>query len=78
MNDDDLRAAWTTLEPTALRRQRMEARVFSWLEARDTPLALEWLGLFRVTPLSAIGLLAASTASLVTATPILWLARVLL
>jgi hypothetical protein len=76
--DDELGGTWTALGPTGLQRQRMEARVFSWLEARDTPLALEWLGLFRVTPLSAIGLLAASTASLATATPILWLARALL
>ena len=78
MIDDEMGGAWTTLGPTGLQRQRMEARVFSWLDARDTPLALEWLGLFRVTPVSAFGLLAASTASLVTATPILWLARVLL
>ena len=43
MNDEELGDAWTTLEPTVRQRRRIDARVFAWLEARDTPLAAEWL-----------------------------------
>jgi hypothetical protein len=41
MNDEEFGDAWTTLTPTMRRRRRMDARVFTWLEARDTPLAAE-------------------------------------
>ena len=58
MNEDDLAGLWTTLEPDAMQRQRMDARVRSWLDARDTPLAAEWLALFRFAPISGIGLVA--------------------
>ena len=78
MNDEDFGDAWMTLQPTRLQRQRVDARVFAWLEARDTPLAAEWLALFRVAPFSAIGLVAVSAVSVVTATPLLWVARALL
>lgn len=77
MTDQELGLAWTTLEPTVRQRQRIHARVFERLDARDTPLALEWLRLFRVAPFSMAGLVAASTASLATAAPVLWLARAL-
>ena len=56
MNDEELGAVFTTLQPTVGQRRRIDARVFAWLEARDTPLAAEWLGLFRATPFSASGL----------------------
>ena len=76
MNDEELDGAWTTLHPTVLQRQRIDARVFGWLEARDTPLAAEWLALFRVAPFSAAGLVAVSAISVVTTTaPLVWLAR---
>ena len=78
MTDQELSLAWTTLEPTVRQRQHIHARVFEQLDARDTPLALEWFRLFRVAPLSVTGLVAASTVSLVTAAPVLWLARALL
>jgi hypothetical protein len=78
VNDEELVGVWTALDATELQHRRMQARVFAWLEARDTSLASEWLGLFRGSPVSAFGLLAGSTASLATATPILWLARALL
>ena len=78
MNDQELVGVWTALEATDVQQQRMQARVFGLLEARDTSLASEWIGLFRLSPVSAFGLLAGSTASLATATPILWLARALL
>ena len=78
MNDDALGGVWTTLQPTVRQRRRIDARVYAWLEARDTPLAAEWLGLFRVAPFSAAGLLAVSAVSVVAATPLVWLARALL
>ena len=78
MNDEELGDAWTTLEPTVRQRRRIDARVFAWLEARDTPLAAEWLGLFRVAPFAALGLAAVSAVSIVTATPLVWFARALM
>ena len=78
MNDEELQEAWTTLEPAMQQRRRIEARVFAWLEARDTPLAAEWLELFRVAPFSALGLATVSAVSVVTATPLVWFARALM
>jgi hypothetical protein len=78
MNDEELGDAWTTLEPAMRRRRRIDARVFAWLEARDTPLAAEWLGLFRVAPFAALGLAAVSAVSIVAATPLVWFARALM
>ena len=78
MTDQELSLAWTTLEPTVRQRQRIRARVVERLDAHDTPLAVEWLRLFRVSPLAVTGLVAAGTASLVTAAPVLWLARALI
>ena len=78
MNDEELGAVWTTLQPTVRQRQRVDARVMAWLDARDTPLAAEWFGLFRAAPFAAFGLVAVSAVSLVLATPVLWLARALL
>jgi hypothetical protein len=77
MNDVD--AAWTTLQPTIRQRRRIDAHVFAWLEARDTPLHAEWLGLLRTEPFSAVGLVAASAVSLATAAAqIILLARALM
>ena len=70
--------AWTALEPARQQRRRIEARVFAWLEARDTALAAEWLELFRVAPFSALGLATVSAVSVVTATPLVWFARALM
>ena len=78
MNDEELADAWTTLEPTVRRRRRIDARVFAWLEAHDTPLAAEWLGLFRVAPFAALGLATVSAVSIVIATPLVWFARALM
>ena len=78
MNDEQLGAAWTTFQPTASQRRRIDARVSAWLEARDTSLAAEWLGLFKAAPFSAAGLAAASAASIAMAPPFVWLARALL
>jgi hypothetical protein len=78
MNEEDLAGAWTTLEPTYQQRRRMEARVTAWLEARDQPLAAEWLGLFRIAPFATPGLAALSAVSVVTATPLAWFAFALI
>jgi hypothetical protein len=78
MNDEPLDGLWGALQPTADQHRRIDARVFAWLEAHDTPLAAEWLGLFRVAPFSATGLVAVSAVAVAMATPFLWLARALL
>jgi hypothetical protein len=75
MTDEELVDVWTALEPTALQLRRIDAHVSAWLDARDRPLAAEWLALFRVAPFSALGLAAVSAVSVVTATPLLWFAR---
>lgn len=78
MNDEGLDNAWTTLEPTGHRRRRIDARVLAWLEARDTPLAAEWLGLFRVAPLAALALATVSAVSIAAAPPLIWFAAALM
>jgi hypothetical protein len=78
MNDEELGDAWTTLRPTVRQRRRIDAHVFAWLEARDTPLAGEWVGLFRVAPFAALGLATVSVVSIVVATPLVWFARALM
>jgi hypothetical protein len=78
LDDDRLDATWTTLQPAVRQRQRMEARVLAWLEARDTPLAAEWVGLFRSAPFSCAALVAVSAISIATAPPLVWLTRALL
>ena len=78
MNDEALGNAWMTLEPTMEQRRRIEARVLAWLDARDTSLVAEWLGLFRVAPLTALGLVAVSAVSIAAASPLVWFARALI
>jgi hypothetical protein len=78
MTDEELGYAWTTLEPTWPRRRRIEARVVGWLEARDTPLAAEWLELFKTAPFAASGLATVSVVAIVAATPFVWFARALM
>jgi hypothetical protein len=78
MNDEELGGVWSTLQPTMRQRRGIDARVYAWLEAGDTPLAAEWLGLFKAAPFSAAGLVAVSAVSVVTATPLVWLARALM
>jgi len=77
VTDEELGAVWTAFQPTAGQRRRIDARVFAWLDARDTPLVAEWLGLFRATPVAAVGLVSVSAVSVVAATPVVWLARAL-
>lgn len=77
MNDDQLLDAWMTLAPTPPGRRRMEARVFAWLDAADTSIAAEWLGLLRVAPGAALGLVAVSAVAILATTPVVWVARAL-
>jgi hypothetical protein len=76
-NDDALDSAWTTLEPAAAQRRRIDAQVYAWLDAHDTTLAAEWLALFKVAPLTAFGLVTVSTIAMVVTSPFTWLVRVL-
>jgi hypothetical protein len=78
MTDEELDDVWTTLQPTMRQRRRVDARVSAWLEARDTPLAAEWLGLFKLAPFSAFALVAVSAISIATVPPFIWLARTLM
>jgi hypothetical protein len=78
LNDESLSEAWTTLEPAEDRRRRIETRVQAWLDARDTPLAAEWLGLVRVAPLPAVGLAAVSAVAIVMTPPMVWIAWALM
>jgi hypothetical protein len=78
MTDEELGGVWTTLQPTMRQRQHIDTRVRAWLEARDTPLATEWLELFRIAPFSAVGLVTVSAIAIGTASPLFWLAGALL
>jgi hypothetical protein len=78
VNDEDLAAAWLTLDPTAVQRRRIDGRVFGWLEAGDTSLVAEWLALFKRAPLPAFGLLSVGAVWVLAATPVLLVARALL
>ena len=78
MNDEELAGVWTAIQPLAHQRRRIDAHVSACLEAHDTPLAAEWIGLLRLAPFSAAGLVTVSAVAVVTAPPLLWLALVLM
>jgi hypothetical protein len=78
VNNEAFGGVWTALQPTVRQRRRIDARVFAWLEARDTPLAAEWLGLLKLAPFSAVGLVAVSVVSIAVTTPFVWLAGALM
>ena len=73
MNDTELMNLWSALEPNGRQRARIETRVFDWLEASDTSIASEWLGLLKVEPLSVLAYGVAGAVSLVLLTPIGWM-----
>ena len=77
MTDDELSGVWTAFDPTVIRRRRIDARVSAWLEAHDTPIAAEWLGLFTVAPFATLGLVTVSALA-IALTPLAWLARALM
>ena len=76
MNDDELIGIWTTVEPSAGSRRRMQARVFDRLDASDTSLVAEWIGLFRSAPVPTFGLAAVSAVAIPLG-PLVWIATVL-
>ena len=77
MTDDELIETWGTLEPSAEARRRIDARVSEWLDAPDTSIAAEWLGLVQVSPVGAFGLAAVSAVAIVLLTPLAWVAGAL-
>jgi hypothetical protein len=73
MNEPDLIGTWSTLEPTARLRARIETRLFEWLDASQTSLFSEWLGLLKVEPLAGFAYVSVSALSLVLLTPVGWI-----
>jgi hypothetical protein len=71
MTDDQLIAACEALEPTASAKARMENQVMDWLEAANTPLWSEWVGMLRLAPVQGLGFAFAGAAALFFTTPLL-------
>jgi hypothetical protein len=78
MNDTELMNLWSALEPSTRRRARIETRVFEWLEATETSIAAEWLGLLKIEPLTALAYASIGAISLVLLTPVGWITAWLL
>ena len=78
MNDTEIMKLWSALEPTPRRRARIETRVFEWLEASDTSIAGEWLGLLKVEPLTALAYASLGAVVLLLHAPIGWIVGLLL
>ena len=78
MNDSELMNLWSALEPSGRQRARIETRVFEWLEASETSIAAEWLGLLKVEPLTALAYASVGAVSLYLLTPVGWIAGYLL
>ena len=74
MNDSELSSAWAALEPTSRQRRRIEARVRGWLEAHESSLAAEWLGLLKINPVAALSFAAVAGCLVLLATPLSWVA----
>ena len=72
MNDTELMSLWSALEPNGPQRARIETRVFDWLEASETSIAAEWLGLVKVEPLTALTYASVGAVSLILLTPVGW------
>ena len=78
MNDTELLNLWSALEPSSRRRARIETRVFEWLEASETSLLGEWLGLLKVEPLEVLVYASVGALSLALLSPVGWLLSALL
>ncbi|HEX7237607.1 MAG TPA: hypothetical protein VF405_11635 [Gammaproteobacteria bacterium] len=74
MNDAELMKLWSALEPSARRRARIETRLFDWLEASETSIVAEWLGLLKIEPLTAFAYATVGAVSLIFLTPVGWIA----
>ena len=77
MNEAELIGTWSTLEPSARRRARIETRVFEWLDASETSLLREWLALLKVEPLRGLAYVSVGALSLVLLTPVGWIVSAL-
>ena len=73
MSEAELAALWAQLGPDSRRRARIETRVFEWLEASETSLAGEWLGLLKVDPVRSLGLAAVGAVAVIALTPVGWI-----
>ena len=78
MNDTEIMNLWSALEPSSRRRARIETRVFEWLEASETSIAAEWLGLLKVEPLTAVAYASVGALALLALNPVGWIAAWLL
>ena len=78
MNDTEIMSLWSALEPTSRSRARIETRVSEWLEASETSIAAEWLGLLKVEPLRALAYASLGAVVLLLLTPVGWIAGLLL
>ncbi len=72
MIQSELIDSWVALEPTPRQRQHIEARVRGWLDARESSLASEWLGLLKVSPIAALGFAAVAACLVLFVTPLSW------
>ena len=77
MNDAQLMSLWSTLEPNGRQRARIDTRLFERLEASDTSIASEWLGLLKVEPLTALAYASVGAIALLLLTPVGWIASAL-
>lgn len=78
MNESELIANWSALEPTPDQRRRMDARVRGWLDAAECSLLSEWLNLIKANPLAGVALAAVSSVLVLFTTPIGWVALAIL
>lgn len=74
MNETELAGIWAALAPTSEQRRRCEARVQGWLEARESSLIAEWLGLIKANPIAGLGLATVAACLVLIATPLSWVA----
>ncbi len=74
MNEIELAATWAALEPTAPQRRRIETRLRGWLDARESSLTAEWLGLLKVDPIAGLSFAALAVCLMLIATPLSWVA----
>jgi len=77
VNDTEIMSLWSALEPSTRRRARIETRVFEWLEASETSLVGEWLGLLKVEPLTGLAYASIGALALVLLSPVGWILSVL-
>jgi hypothetical protein len=78
MNEADLAALWSQLEPDRRRRTRIDARVLDWLEASEMSLAGEWLALLKVEPVTGLAFAGVGALSLGLFTPVGWIMALVL